>query len=85
MRKVIPTPVLMVAIVGLCSALSAETIAELERRLDDFILEFTSNVTKSEEPPGLPENTYAPKYRSQKKVEILQNYELFMYQLHQIM
>ena len=78
MRKVTLTLVLMVAIINYASALSSETIVELEGKLDDFILEFTSNVTKSEEIPGLPENIYAPKYRSQKKVEILRNYELFM-------
>ena len=51
-----------------CCALSPETVQELDRRLEHFIVEFTSNITNSVREAGLPENVYAPKYRTQKKV-----------------
>ena len=45
-----------------CCALSPETIKELDRRLEHFIVNFTSNSTKSDGEAGLPENVYAPQY-----------------------
>ena len=53
-----------------CCALSPETIKELDRRLEHFIVNFTSNSTKSDGEAGLPENVYAPQYRTLKKVGI---------------
>ena len=48
--------------------MSPETVQELGRRLDHFIVDFTSNITNSGKEAGLPKNVYAPKYRTQKKV-----------------
>ena len=53
-----------------CCAFSPETIKELDRRLEHFIVNFTSNSTKSDGEAGLPENVYAPQYRTLKKVGI---------------
>ena len=53
-----------------CCALSQETIKELDRRLEHFIVNFTSNSTKSSGEAGLPENVYAPHFRTLKKVGI---------------
>ena len=64
-------PILMVSVLFVvqCCALNPETIQEeLDRRLEHFIVNFTSNTTKSDREAGLPENVYAPQYRSQKKV-----------------
>ena len=69
-------PILMVSVLFVvqCCALNPETIQELDRRLEHFIVDFTSNTTKSDREAGLPENVYAPQYRSQKKVIIQKLY-----------
>ena len=51
-----------------CCALSPETVKELDRRLEHFIEDFTSSITNSDREAGLPENVYAPKDRTQRKV-----------------